>query len=160
MISGALGQNSLKAHGLTPSRAARYGAAGGVDSDRLAARLAQRSDSDAILERARSLPDRERALVEAVLRDGVRVSQLSKVTGIPDVTLRRDIARLLRRLTSRECAFVLAFQKSLPESRRRVAVACFVHGMSIRRAAAALGMTFYGVRRHHDALRAMFEAAA
>jgi DNA-directed RNA polymerase specialized sigma24 family protein len=55
--------------------------------------------------------------------------------------------------------YVLRQRDEWTPTRRRVATACLLHGLSLRQAAAALHLSLYTVRRHQDAIIALFESA-
>ena len=56
---------------------------------------------------------------------------------------------------SREYGLVRARRGSWTSTRRRVATACFIRGLSLRAAAQELNLTFHTVRLHHAAVLAL-----
>jgi ABC-type lipoprotein export system ATPase subunit len=72
---------------------------------------------------------------------------------------RRRLRRLIERALSPRFAFVVAHRASLGATRRRVAMACIVQGRSLREASGMLGLSLHAVRRHIDAVEALFAAA-
>ncbi len=135
----------------------------GVDLRRRRTRQAAQT----LAERACLLPPDDRALIEAVFRDGHPVAHLAAlIAGQADNaeraaharTLRRRIRRLTARLLSREYAFVAEQLPDWSPTRRRVATACILHGRSIRDAAAELRLSLHTVRRHRAAIAELVEA--
>lgn len=127
------------------------------------------------LERARLLPEGERAALTAVYRDGMTVKELSALRSTPardPRSLRRQLRRISARLLSPRFAFVAGFLEPAdqaerrrlglpcwPPRRRAVAEQCIIRGLSIREAAAALRMTFHVVRLELSIISALHEAA-
>jgi DNA-directed RNA polymerase specialized sigma24 family protein len=60
--------------------------------------------------------------------------------------------------THPEYQYVASRLESLAATRRRVGEACFLHGLSIREASRTLGLTYYVVRRHRQAIVTCVEA--
>jgi DNA-directed RNA polymerase specialized sigma24 family protein len=101
-------------------------------------------------------PD-DRALIRAVYADGKTAVDVARLSGADPRAVRRRVRRLTRRVLSPEYLFVLRHKDRWPAPRRRVAVACFLHGRTMRDAARQLRMPLYTVRRHCDAVHAAFE---
>ncbi len=113
--------------------------------------LRRRSRADVaqrILLRAAHLPDRDRALLESLYRDGMSAKDLARLARIPPRALRLRVHRLVRRLSSPRFAFVLVHAPHWPPLRRRVAELHILEGRSIRSTAALLGITLHQVRAH------------
>lgn len=119
-----------------------------------------RSRAEQILARADRLPDGDRALLRAIYDTGQSVRDLAPIVGVSARALRRRVQRLVERVLSREFAFVLLQREHWAPTRRRVADAVFIDGLSLRRASRALGLTFHTVRRHHDMIAAAAESSA
>ena len=113
---------------------------------------------DRVLAAAAHLPDEDRLLVEAVYRDGRSVVDLATISGAEPRTLRRHIRRLIARVLSPRYAFVALHAPDWSPTRRRVASACVLAGRSLRAASADLSLSLHAVRRHHDAVNALYEA--
>lgn len=120
-------------------------------------RRRRRELCDQVLARAAWLEPSDRALLEAVYRDGRSAVELAQLTGDNPRTLRRRIRRLVRRVLGPEFAFVAGRRERWTSSRRRVAEACILHGQSMRTAASELGVSLHTVRRHLAAIRAQYE---
>lgn len=127
----------------------------GVESD--LRRRRRREHTARLVERAVWLPPRDRALVEAVFRDGHPVTDLARLTGDCPRSLRRRVRQLAARLTSPRFLFVVHHRDLWTNSRRRVGTACFIEGLSLRAAARELQMSLHTVRRHTDAIEAAYE---
>lgn len=112
-----------------------------------------------LVDRAQWLPAEDRTLVESVYQDGRTVSDLASLLGANPRTLRRRLRRLTRRLLSPQFVFVVAHRDRWPSTRRRVAEACVLHGRSLRETARELRLSLHCVRRHHDAVTALFQDA-
>lgn len=113
---------------------------------------------DQILNRAEWLPAADRVLVEAVFRDGRSAAELARLTGDEPRTVRRRIKRTVERALSARLAFVVAQRASWAPTRRRVAEAIVVQGNSMREASRRLGLSYHTVRRHADAIDALYRA--
>lgn len=128
-----------------------------------------------LLERAAWLPAGDRELIEAVFGEGLSVVaylrrcrdrglEPASTRGAPaggSVSARmarRRLRRLIERVLSPRFAFVVAHRTGLGATRRRVAMACIVQGRSLREAAGMLGLSLHAVRRHIDAVEALFAA--
>lgn len=135
-----------------------------VDTSASLRRRLRREQAEHLVQRAAVLPDPDRILVELALREGRPVADIAAVRGVPYQVLRRHLNRILRRLVSDEFIFV-SRQLSPPHGecpwssvRRRVAQACVLHGLSMRRAARVLNLSLHTVRKHRHALAAMVES--
>ncbi len=151
-------------------------------------RRRREESAEEIVRSAQYLPSGERVLIESVFRDGRRVSDMARLiagpgrptegqgdgmTGCRARALRARVRRLVRRMLTPEYRAVarwMAIEKLSPGAaggarglggalRRRVAVACFLHGLPIREAARELGLSLHTVRRHRDAVAAMAQVA-
>ena len=122
-------------------------------------RRLRREMADLIVARAEELPPGDAALLESIYGDGRSVTSLAPMLGCDVRKLRRRVKRLVARLHSPEFTFVISHRHKWTPSRRRVAEACFIRGLSIRQAARDLNLTYHTVRRHAEALRALVQAA-
>lgn len=113
-----------------------------------------------IVERAELLPPGDRALVHAHYRDGRSVAEIARAGGGSARPLRRRLKRLVERELDPLFAFVSRRRESWSSTRRRVATSVVIEGWSMRETSRRLGLSLHTVRRHHDAVRAMFEAEA
>ncbi len=126
---------------------------------------ARRRLAELLVARARHLPDEDAALLLAVYRDGVPLCTIAAMgTPGPDgpatvSQVRRRLRRLARRCTDPLFEYVVVHIDTLPPTLRRVATACILHGLSVRRAALTLNLTHHVVRRHRDSLLAVFASA-
>jgi hypothetical protein len=112
-----------------------------------------------ILERAAILAPAERHLLEATFHDGLSCALLAAQLGREPRGLRREVRALTRRVLDPRFAFVAALAPRWRPTRRRVAEAVFLRGLSLRKAARELGMSLYSVRLHRDAVQSVFEGA-
>lgn len=70
-------------------------------------------------------------------------------------SLRRRLRRLVSRVTSRRFVGVMRQRDGWSPTRRRVATACVLEGLTMREASARLGVSYHVVRRHMDAVAAL-----
>jgi len=121
-------------------------------------RRRQRALTETLLDRAEHLPADDRALLESVYREGASVSGLAELLNTPARSLRRRVRRLVQRVLSERYVFVAHRRREWSPTRRRVAEACVLGGRSLREAASELRLSLHAVRRHADAIHAMYEA--
>jgi hypothetical protein len=126
----------------------------------VASRLRRRAGADVVLARAHLLEAADRGVIEAIYGSGQSATQVARVLGVPARKMCDRVRAVVKRLRSRECTLVDTMGPKWGTTRRGVAVACFVHGLSIRRASERLGITFYAARQHYAAVRAILDAAA
>ncbi|MCE7975327.1 MAG: hypothetical protein DYG92_13550 [Leptolyngbya sp. PLA1] len=110
---------------------------------------------DLVRNRAGELSAPDRSLVEAVVLSGRRVSELAPLAGCTARVLRRRLKGVLARISSPEFGYVLRHRSEWPLTRRRVAEACVLRGLSQRAAASELRLSLYVVRLHEGAVLAM-----
>jgi DNA-directed RNA polymerase specialized sigma24 family protein len=103
---------------------------------------------DRIVGRADYLAPTDAELVRAVFERQLQVREVARLMGWREQTVRKRLRRLLSRITSPRFAFVAGSLDAWPPTRRRVAVACILHGRPIRPVAHELGLTLHTVRRH------------
>lgn len=115
--------------------------------------------ADEVLRRAPSLPDCDAALLRAVYADHADLSELAALTRTNVRALRRRLSQLVHRAMSDEFAFVAQRARTWPDTRRRVAEAVFLGGLSYRRAGDELGLSLHCVRQHCATIAAMCENA-
>lgn len=118
----------------------------------------RRDRADCIVARAAFLPPAERLLVESYFRDGRTIKILAEASTTDPRVLSRRLRRLTERLLSDRFSFVLRNFESWSPSRRRVATAMVLQGLSMRAASMHLRMSLYSVRRHADAIHALYES--
>jgi len=111
---------------------------------------------DQLLDRAEWLPAGDRVLVEAVFRDGRSATELARLTGDEPRAVRRRIKRTVERALSGRLAFVIAHRASWAPTRRRIAEAMVIEGNSMREASRRLTLSYHTVRRHADAIDALY----
>lgn len=121
-------------------------------------RRRQRDMVEAVVARAAWLPDAERALLEAVYRDGRSARALAGLLGENPRLVRARVRRAVKRVLDPRFAFVVRNRGRWTTSRRRVATECLLNGRSIRGAADSLGLSLHTVRLHRAAVEAQFEA--
>ena len=114
-----------------------------------------RDAAEGLLLRAEVLPPSDRTLIGLVYREGFTTNTIAAMGFGPVRTVRRRVHKLVRRMLSPEFAFVALHAGDWPPTRRAVARAYFLHGLPMGEVARELGITYYAVRRHHDAIRAL-----
>ncbi len=121
-------------------------------------RKRQRDLVEVIALRAELLPPRDRALVEAIYREGASAKEVALLAGVSPRSVRRRLRALVQRMLEPRFVFVARSRDAWPRQRRAVATACVLHGLSLREAAKALGLSLHCVRRHMQAVQTLFEA--
>lgn len=111
-------------------------------------RRARADVAERVLARAVHLPERDRALLEALYRDGKSAKDLARLTRLPARTLRLRVRRLVQRVTSPTFALVLIDAANWPILRQRIAALHIVEGKSVRTTAHALRISLHHVRAH------------
>ena len=114
--------------------------------------------ADTLVSRAQHLLPEDRALISAVYQDNLTAIQVAELTSVPARTVRRRIKALVERLLSPRFEFVARSRQRWSPTRRRVAEACALRGMTLRAAAEDLNVSLHTVRRHMDAVAAQQEA--
>lgn len=130
-------------------------------------RLRPREGVDRLLTRVEFLPEHERALIEAVYRNGtpvVRLARLSVPTSKPR-RLRRSVRLIVERMLSdRFVSMARCVSRGAvgrwPRTRRRVGELLYLQGKTLRQAAVELGLSVHVVRNHRGAIEAIFESEA
>ncbi len=137
-------------------------------------RKRRRAFADRMLTLSVHLPDHDRTLIEASFRDSLRVVELAALVCVREPTdtqvraMRRRIRTLVRRLLDPRFDFVvraLANAEGIPRApwsplRARVAREFFLQGRTMRAIAADTRQSFYLIRRHRDAVEALFDMHA
>jgi DNA-directed RNA polymerase specialized sigma24 family protein len=119
--------------------------------------LFRRGVTESLARLAEDLPPDDRALIRAVYSDGKTAVEVGRLSGADPRAVRRRIRRLARRVLSPEYLFVLRHKDRWPAARRKVAVACILHGRPMREVADELRVSLHAVRRHCEAVQAAFE---
>lgn len=115
-----------------------------------------------VIDRADWLGPSDKALVLAVLRDGLPVSDLARVQESCPRSLRRRLAAAVARLTDDRTVFVARHLTAIAAAnptRARVARAFYLQGQTMRAIAKAHKLSLHTVRAHRLAVEGMYEAA-
>ncbi len=123
-------------------------------------RKQRREVVERVVERAELLTPGDRALVLAYFRDQQHASDIARLAGEPVRAMRRRLRKLVERVLSPRFQFVASRRLAWPPTRRRVACSCVLEGYTLRETSRRLGLSLHSVRRHHDAIQAMFEDEA
>jgi hypothetical protein len=118
-----------------------------------------RDIAEQIVRRSDWLSREDRFILKAVYEDGKSVTDIATLRGDDPRRLQRRVRKLVERVLSQKFAFVAAHKSAWTPTRRRVAEACVLQGLSLRRATASLKLTHHTVRRNYDAVNALYEAA-
>lgn len=140
--------------------------------------------AELVVRRAEFLAPEDRALLRAIYADGLSISQVALLRQTAPTTntlaaqgsdttpasgavsrpgvagarrVRARVRALVERALSPMFVFVASRQADWTPTRRRVAQAVYLHGMTLREAASALGVSLHVVRRHADAVRTLAE---
>ena len=103
------------------------------------------------------LPEPDRALIRSIFDEGKRVSDVARLMKAEPSKLRRRVKSVAKRVTDprfRQTASLLA---RLAPTRRRVAMACLLGGMSMRDASHTLRLSLHQVRKHCQAIETLLE---
>jgi hypothetical protein len=95
----------------------------------------------------------DREMVLAVLDRGQTAAAVGRIGNQNPRQVRRKVRRVYARISSPEFQFVAQRVDSWGGTRRKVALASFLHGMSLRQAASSLGLSMHLVRQHIAAIR-------
>ena len=114
--------------------------------------------AEALVARAEHLLPEDRALLNAVYRDGNSAMEVATLTGAAPRAVRRKIRTLAQRVLDPRFAFVLVHRDAWPPTRRKVATELICHGRPLRETAKHLNLSLHAVRRHADAIRVVYEA--
>ena len=130
-------------------------------------RQRRRAIASALVSRAAALPDDDRDLILAVYADGRSILSIARRDEDDPERIRlraAAIARRVRGLSRRMLhpAFdaVVLHAHAWPPAMRRVGHACFVLGLSMRRAAKQPGLSLHALRTHAQPTRALAAAIA
>ncbi|MEM1071568.1 MAG: hypothetical protein AAGH71_01915 [Planctomycetota bacterium] len=118
-----------------------------------------RAQAQQLTRRAKLLDPPDRRLIEDMFDAGRPCSTIAAELGTDPRALRRRARRITTRMLDPRFDFVAAQAESWRPTRRRVANWHYIKGKSLRVIARELGMSLYSVRRHRDAVEAMFELA-
>ena len=138
--------------GLDEGPAGRLG--GGSDRG-VGGRVARRDRVEALVDGARYLGERDRALVEQVYRYGASVAGVARLTGEPVWRVRRRLRRLVARVNDPLFGFLVMYGDVVPAGARRTAEMVVFRGLSLRRAAALTGRSLHRVRGDLGVVRAL-----
>jgi transposase-like protein len=118
--------------------------------------------ADRVVDRADWLDGPDRALVLAVLRDGLSVADLARIQDACPRALRRRLGAAVARLSDPRAVFVarnLAAIGAASPTRARVARAYYLHGRPMRAIARTHNLSLHTVRAHRTAIEGMFAGA-
>ena len=116
-----------------------------------------RQAGEVLTRRCHLLPEEDGLIVRSVYGKGQPIFEVARLIRTPPRDLPRRLSRLVRRILTPEFAYVIRRRHRWAGSRLLIAEAVFIHGKSIRQAAAEAGVTFYIARRHRDEIRLMAE---
>lgn len=112
-----------------------------------------------IVSRAHWLGSSDRDLIMTIFRDGKSAHSFAQKHGECPRQTRRRVKKLVHRLNDPRVAYVIAHHEKWSKSRRSIAHSLFIQGRSMRETTDELGMSFYSVRKHREAVEAMCLAA-
>lgn len=131
------------------------------DQDGLAVCDLRRKRSRRLIELIRDasqhLPEAERSLICDIFERGQPISKVAREVSEDPRKLGRQVRRITQRVLDPRFRFVAAHQGRWRPTRRRVASACVLEGLSIREAAEKLKLSQYTVRKHKEAIDALCE---
>jgi DNA-directed RNA polymerase specialized sigma24 family protein len=110
-----------------------------------------------ILDRARFLADRDRAIVQKLARGDLYQREVAQMLGIPEYTLTRRLQRLWRRLADPRVSALIDNPLSLSPEVRQIGIEHFLQGLSARAIAQKHRMPATQVRRIVGFVREWFK---
>ena len=110
-----------------------------------------------IQEGAQHLPEAEKNLIDAVFLRGDPIAKVAREVAADPRRLSRQVHRIAHRVLDPRFRYVAAHQSRWRPTRRKVASACVLEGLSIRDAAEKLRLSQYTVRKHKEAIDALCE---
>lgn len=123
-------------------------------------RRTTREFAEMVVSRSEWLLPADRALIRAVYEDDRPAAEAARLCGVRPDSIRRRMKTLIARMTTPAYALVATGRGSWPPKMRKVATACFLHGLTMRAAAEELEMSLHDVRRHRDAVQALVDEQA
>lgn len=111
--------------------------------------------TDQLVDRAEWLEPKDRELIYAMFRDGKTAQEIAHLQGQCARHTRRHIKQLVARLCDPRVAYVVAHHEKWSKSRSAIARSLFIQGRSMRETTDTLGVSFYCVRKHREAIDAM-----
>ncbi len=122
-------------------------------------RLDRRARVEHLLELARHLAGPERALVEAVYRDGQSVADYARRHRLTTRTAQHRLRTILMRLNSREFQSLVNRLPSFPRPLRAPARRLVLEGRGLRHTARLTGQSLHTVRRQHLQIQTLLTPA-
>lgn len=130
---------------------------GGLDAAKDLRRKRSRQIFESVRQGARHLPDSDRALLFEVFEYETPVYVLAERMGQDPRAVSRRVRRITQRVLDPRFRFVAEHRGQWKPTQGSVAQACVIEGLSIREAAARLGLSSHVVRRHKEAIDALYE---
>ena len=109
---------------------------------------ARRGRAEAILDLARSLPPRDRALVEQVFARGSSLAEVARIAGVPPRVMQRRLRILMLRLRDPHFVLLATRPELFPFSARRSGQLFHFRGLSLRQVARRRRKSLHAVRDH------------
>jgi len=110
-----------------------------------------------IQEGSQHLPEPEKNLLVAIFEHGDPISKVAREAAADPRKLGRQVRRITQRVLDPRFRFVADHQSKWRPTRRKVACACVIEGLSIREAAEKLSLSAYTVRKHKEVIDALCE---
>lgn len=140
-----------------PMRSLKTESLGGLEAAHDLRRKRSRQIFESIRQAARHLPDEERVLIDDIFEHATPVSVIARRSGEDPRAVSRRVRRITRRLLDPRFRFVAEHRTAWRPTQSKVAKACVLEGLSIREASKRLGLSRHTVRRHKEAIDALFE---
>lgn len=131
----------------------------GISEDMDLRKKREHSLTDRIVARAIWLEVDDREVVLSMFRDGQSANIIAHRLNQDPRQVRRRIKKLVNRLNDPRIAYVVAHHEQWSKTRRSIAQSLFIQGRSIRETVDDLGVSFYSVRKHREAIDAMCAAS-
>lgn len=113
----------------------------------------KRAQIQQLLALAEFLPPADRVLIDHVLGKGMPLPRLAKLYQRSNRQLRRQVEKIIKRLSNHMFRFFALQMNSLPAETRPTAKCIVLHGLTVREASETIGISEYLVRKHINTIR-------
>jgi DNA-binding CsgD family transcriptional regulator len=112
-----------------------------------------------MIQRSKWLGSSDRHLIISMFREDKSAREIAESLDQPPRQVRKQIKQIVHRLNDPRLAYVIEHHKEWTKTRREIAHSLFIEGRSMRETTDKLGVSFYSVRKHRDAIDAMCHAS-
>lgn len=116
-------------------------------------RVELRQQTEALLARAKHLPERDRFAFKMSYQQGLPITKIASILCVPEKQLRRSLEKIKRRISSRLWHFMEHHAGKLPNDVAEVARLFVFEGRSLRDIACRTRQPLWSVRKHITTLK-------